>query len=254
MKLFHREFGSGKPFVILHGLLGLSDNWVPLAKQISGHGFRVIIPDLRNHGQSFHNNRFDYPAMVEDLLHLFNDLQITNAIVCGHSMGGKVAMNLALSYPNMIEKLLVIDMGVKEYPIHHNELLEAMLSFDFTQVSSRKEIEEKLNKQIKDSSVRQLLLKNIAYRNNTFEWKPNLSSIRENLKNIFCGISVEKTLEKPALFIRGENSDYVKDEDLQGIRNIFPNAAFITIPKAGHWIHVDNPEVFINEVLEFLKN
>lgn len=251
MNLFFREFGVGKPFVILHGLFGMSDNWVMIAKQISEHGYRVVVPDLRNHGQSFHSSRFDYPAMVEDVQNLFNDLCITNAIILGHSMGGKVAMNFALSYPEKVEKLIVADMGVKEYSMHNDEILDTMLSIDFTAVSSRKEIEAKLKDRIKSNSVGKLLMKNLTRIENKFSWKPDIHSIKANYKNIFIRISAENIFSKPSLFIRGELSDYVKDEDFQDIQKVFPNALFITVPNASHWVHVDNPEFFIEKVLEF---
>jgi len=189
--------------------------------------------------------------MVEDIFDLFNELSIANAIVCGHSMGGKVAMNFALSYPEKVNKLIVADMGVKEYPLHNDDILEAMLSIDFITISSRNEVEAKLDEQLKNLRIRQWLMKNIIRNEDSFAWKPDMHSIKTNFKNIFCGIPDEKTFKKPALFLRGEFSDYVKDSDLQNIQRIFPNASFITVPKATHWLHADNPGFFVEKVLEF---
>lgn len=222
-----------------------------IAKRISEHGFRVVIPDLRNHGQSFHSSKFDYPSMVNDVLNLFNDLCINNAILCGHSMGGKVAMNFALDYPEKIEKLIVADMGVKKYTMHNDDLLETMLSVDFSSVSSRQEVEKLLSETIHSYNVRQLLMKNLNRNGDSFEWKLNVQSIKENFQTIFTEISSDKTFTKPSLFIRGELSDYVKNEDFDAIKNIFPAASFVTVPKATHWLHADNPEFFIEKVLEF---
>ncbi len=251
MKLFYREFGNGKPFIIIHGLFGMSDNWVAIAKQIAEKGFRVILPDLRNHGQSLHSSVFDYPSMVNDLLDLFNSLCINKALICGHSMGGKVAMNFAIAHPDRVEKLIVADMGVKEYAVHNNDILDAMLSVDFTAVSSRKEVEEKIEEFVKSYSVRQLLMKNLNRNGNAFEWKLNALSIKDNFKNIFLRVETEKPFNKPVLFIHGELSDYVLDSDFEDIKKIFPSAVLEAVPNAGHWIHADNPEFFIESILDF---
>lgn len=254
MKLFYRQFGNGKPIIILHGLFGLSDNWVSVGKLLA-HNYRVIIPDLRNHGQSPHSNNFNYDAMTSDISELLDDLELSSAIVMGHSMGGKVAMQFALQYPEKTDKLIVVDMSMRQYVERQSqiEILKAIMAIDFEQVDSRSEISELLKQSITEEKVRLFIMKNL-YRKTRIQlgWRPDLTAIYQNIDYIFEAISGDNVYEGASLFIHGENSDYVLKSDISQILHHFPQAIFKVVPAAGHWVHADNPDGFLKEVIAFL--
>lgn len=250
MKLHYRELGEGKPFVILHGLFGFSDNWQTHAKKLASY-FRVILVDLRNHGHSDWSDDFSYDLMVSDLKELFDDLQLENVVLLGHSMGGKTAMLFAQKFPDLLEKLIVVDMGVKAYPMHHDHILEGLNSIDLTKLTARSEAEKQLAKHIDSDGVRQFLLKNIYWKEKgKMAWRMNIPVLERELPNIISALPAGESFV-PTLFIRGEMSNYVLDEDFQEIENQFPDSEFVTIPNAGHWVHAEAPEEFIDAVLGF---
>jgi esterase len=256
MKLFVRRFGQGFPVIILHGLLGLSDNWVSLGRRLAAE-FDVIIPDLRNHGQSPHSNVFDYPALVEDLSELTEDLGLGDFYLVGHSLGGKVSMQYALQYPQKLKKLVIVDISLGRYTTHtqQQQLIDAMGSVDFSSAFSRSDIEQQLSQTVPDIHLRQFLLKNAYWIDKKhLGWRINLHAINENLPAIFEGIESVGKFMKPALFIRGGLSDYVPEEDLPAIMNHFPLAEIHTIEKASHWVHADAPEEFFSLVNDFLSS
>ena len=243
MKLFYRQFGEGQPVIILHGLFGLSDNWVSIGKRIATK-FAVYLPDLRNHGQSSHSSTFNYPAMTDDLLEFIEEHNLTNPILTGHSMGGKVAMNFALDHPTMLAQLIVIDISPRRYPARsmHSDIINAMLSVNLSDVTSRNQVEALLQKSLSDNRIRQFILKNLYYRApHKLDWRPNLAAINDNLVEIFDGITTGRTFNKPATFIRGGLSDYITTDDEFLIRKMFPLAQIKTIPSATHWVHADAP-------------
>jgi len=243
MKLFFRQFGQGTPVIILHGLFGLSDNWVSIGKRIASQ-FSVYIPDLRNHGQSAHSPAFNYPAMTDDLLEFIEENNLSNPILIGHSMGGKVAMNFALEYPALLDQLVVIDISPGRYPAcsMHSDIINAMLSINFQEVTSRNHVETLLQKAIPDNRVRQFILKNLYYRApKELAWRPDLEAIKNNLDAIFDGIQADRQFNKPALFVKGGLSDYITSADEALIRRMFPLALIKTIPSATHWVHADAP-------------
>ncbi len=253
MKLFFRELGKGPPIVIMHGLMGASDNWVSIGKLLA-ETHHVYLLDMRNHGRSPHNEVFDYPAMAADVNEFLLDEEIRQPGLIGHSMGGKVAMSLALSYPHKIQKLIVVDIAPKKYISGFFEnLIGSLLSLDITQIQSRKEANDKLIEAIPDSALRNFLLKNlIREKGNPFSWRPNLPVIFKNLSLITDGIASEGRFDKPALFIRGKNSNYILDEDMPKIKSLFPGAALATVANAGHWVHAEAPTGFLKEVKKFL--
>ena len=268
MKLFHRKFGEGQPLIILHGLFGQSDNWNTLAKQFSEQaclpdrqGFEVYTVDQRNHGLSPHSDVWNYKVMSEDILELINDNQLKNVILLGHSMGGKTAMQFAIDYPKYVDKLIVADIAPKYYPMHHQGVLQALQAVDFNVVKTRKEVEEVLSKYISDFGTKQFLLKNIFWVDETeMAWRFNLNIIIQQIENV--GQDVEQIgdatptdviCEVPTLFIRGELSNYILDEDINLIQNIFPNSILETIPDAGHWLHAEKPKEFFECVMKFIK-
>jgi len=244
MKLFFRQFGEGSPVIILHGLFGLSDNWVSIGKRIAKE-FAVYIPDLRNHGQSEHSPTMNYPAMTDDILEFMEAHNLENVILIGHSMGGKVAMNFALDHPYLLAQLVVIDISPRRYSARsvHSDIINAMLSVNLQNVSSRGQVESMLQNALPDKRIRQFILKNLYYRSaNALAWRPNLEAIQNNLDSIFDGIHEGRSFKKPALFVRGGLSDYIMPSDESLIYKMFPMAHIKTIPSATHWVHADAPK------------
>ena len=248
MDLFSREFGSGPPVIILHGLFGFSDNWQTIAKGLSDEHL-VITPDLRNHGRSPHAPGHSYPEMAEDLRLFMEAHWIFSASLIGHSMGGKVAMQLALTYPDMVERLVVVDIDPGPAEDNHSSIFRALLGMDLSKMSSRTEAEAYLSNHIQDRGTLQFLLKNITREENgSFSWKMNLPALWEHFPDILAAVSGEP-FDKPALFIRGGQSNYIKTEETSLIKSLFPQAEIVTIDGAGHWVHADKP----NELLSVLK-
>lgn len=250
-KLSFKEFGSGKPMIILHGLFGSSDNWFTIGKKLS-ETYHVFLPDLRNHGDSIHSDEFNYEVMANDLLEFIEDHVIKNPDIIGHSMGGKVAMRFALDHPNLFSKLVVVDIAPKAYRSRHDKLLEYMSALDLTHVKNRQDADRLLKESVSGMAERQFLLKNIKRHEQGYQWKINLRAIGENMERITEEISSDGKVEKPALFIRGGKSDYILPEDYPAIHALFTNAKVIEIAKAGHWIHADQPEDFQQALVGFL--
>ena len=249
MEMFFRKYGTpGKqPLIILHGLFGISDNWVTYGKRIAAEGFEVYIPDLRNHGRSFHSDTFNYIALTEDLYDFIEDNEIENPIIMGHSMGGKIAMGYALENPSSVKKLAVIDIAPKAYGPRksHKKIIEAMTSIDLSKIKTRRDAEEKIAEIIKEERIRLFILKNLKRKSDgSFEWMINIDAIANNLDEMFDKIESQNSYSKPSLFIRGGNSDYILPEDYPVIRKYFPNAEIITIEDTSHWVHAEQPEKF----------
>lgn len=255
MKLFYRTYGEGPPLIVLHGLFGLSDNWVTIARRISAN-YKVYIPDQRNHGQSPHAETFNYYALADDLMEFMDEHDIEKPVLMGHSMGGKVAMNFALEYPDNVDKLVVVDMSVRQYKARsiHYHLIEAMETVDFEKTKSRGDVENQLKEYIPQKPLRLFLMKNLKrYSKNRFGWKLNLPVLKESLETIVEGIDTNQKFEQPTLFIGGGKSDYIEKQDHELIRSIFSNSEIKEIPEASHWIHADTPEAFCSIVSEFLN-
>ena len=255
MKLFYREFGSGQPVVILHGLFGQSDNWVTVARRIADQ-FHVYIPDQRNHGQSPHASVHSFPAMADDLSVFIEEHEIVNPIIIGHSMGGKTAMTYALENAGAVKKLVVIDISPRRYPERkiHTQVISQMMSIDLDLVTTRTEVEKILDTQIPDSRVRMFIMKNLYYKiHGKLAWRLNLEAINQSMDLLFDGISSDYSYPGPSLFIRGGESDYILDSDIPLIENLFPSAIIKTIPGASHWVHADAPEELCFLLSSFLE-
>jgi esterase len=253
MKLFFRKAGNGPPLIILHGLFGSSDNWFTLSK-VFAQSFTVYTIDQRNHGQSPHTDDFNYRLLTEDLEKFLVEQKTENAIVIGHSMGGKTAMNLAIKNPILIGKLIVVDIAPKSYPIHHDQILEGLTAIPLATLTSRTEADSILSEFVPEIDVRQFLLKNLS-RNSEgkFEWKINVKAIETHIEEIGQGMQYEGIFEKPTLFIKGAQSNYFKLGDDALILKLFPTAKIETLD-TGHWVQAEKPQEFVQTVLNFLKD
>lgn len=252
MELHFRSLGSGPALILLHGLLGSLDNWLPLGRQFAER-FTVLAVDQRNHGLSPHSDEFGYDLMAHDLHQFMHDQGLTTAHLLGHSMGGKTAMQFALLYPDQVDKLVVVDMSPRAYPPIHTETLAALQALDLEAHRRREDFDAALAAQVPEVELRQFLLKNLRRdHDGTFHWKVNLPAIWDNYRHLNTALAVEGQFAKPALFLRGANSDYVREADVELIQRYFPGAELRTISGAGHWIHADKPAEFLGCVLEFL--
>lgn len=255
MSLFYREFGNGsrEGLAVLHGLLGSGENWRGPAKKLSAH-FDVVTLDLRNHGNSFHADKMDYPTMAADVFQTLTAVSPEPWRVLGHSMGGKVAMKMALSRPEAVEKLVVVDIAPFRYKPIYGNLFESLQHIDPAAISSRGDADRKLQAYVPDRLVRHFLLKNLVRNpDGSYSWRVNIDSLKENYPNIWAGIEDEGKYEGPTLFIEGERSESGISEQFGEIRRWFPNAVLERIPKAGHWVHSENPSAFLAAVTRFLQ-
>ena len=253
MILHSQILGQGKPFVILHGFLGMSDNWKTLGTRWAEDGYEVHLLDQRNHGRSFHSDEFSYAVMAEDLKKYCEAHDLTEIILLGHSMGGKVAMQFAVTYPEMVSKLIVADIGPKAYPSHHQDILKALSLLDFSKIKSRGEAEAILSEYIKDEGTRLFLLKNL-YRKNKDELalRINLPILSEKIEEVGVALSENTVFKGDTLFLGGEKSGYIEPMDELLIKKHFPKAKIKTISNAGHWLHAENPDEFYDNVMNFL--
>jgi esterase len=256
MKLFYRQTGeTGTPIIILHGIFGSSDNWLTIGK-ILGENHRVFMVDQRNHGQSPRSNVFDYEVMAEDLKEFIDDYQLENAVLIGHSMGGKTVMQFAMNYPDSFSKMIVVDIAPKFYPVHHSMILQGLASIDLKSLKSRTEANELMKRFEQSEGVRQFLLKNLwrnPEKNNEFDWRINVPVITKSIDIVGHELSNENVVEKPVLFIKGSESHYIQPEDERKIWELFPNYELVTIEGGGHWVQADKPKEFVEAVQQFIK-
>lgn len=255
MKLTHKIYGSGHPVIIMHGLFGSGDNWRNIAKLMEDH-YQCIVVDMRNHGRSPHDPVMNFQVMSDDIIELIQDLQLEKVSLLGHSMGGKVAMQFTLLHPDLVNKLIVVDIAPKYYPPHHDTVIEAIESIDPGQLKERKEAEEAFSRFLgNDESTIQFLMKNLSrLPDGGFEWKANMPVIIEAYYQLMEDIQPASPFEGPVLFVRGEKSRYVLDSDIPHIKEFFPHSSMITIKGAGHWVHADTPQLFTQAILGFLND
>jgi len=253
--LYSKIEGAGKPLLILHGFLGMSDNWKTLGTQFAELGYQVHLLDLRNHGRSFHSDVFNYEVMMEDVVAYCKFHHLTDVAIIGHSMGGKIAMFLASNYPELVDKLVVADIGPKYYKPHHQDILDGLNAVDFSQKPDRNQVEDLLKKYIPDFGTRQFLMKSLYWKvPGQLAFRFNLASFNLNIAQIGTALPENNLFEKETLFIRGGNSRYILDADWEEIKSHFPKAALETIPNVGHWLHAENPKLFFEIVQQFLKS
>lgn len=253
MKLLnYKSFGEGETLIILHGLFGALNNWVTLGKKYARY-YQVFLVDQRNHGQSFHDNTFSYEVMSEDLYQFMRQMNINKTHLIGHSMGGKTAMEFATKYPEKVSKLIVADMGPKSYPVNHAAIIKALYTVRLESLTSRKEADAILSKTIREVSIRQFLLSNLGRTEKGFHWRMNLDAIASNIEEVGKGLNQNALFDKPTLFLRGGNSDYIPDADFNLIYSIFPKGKIETIAEAGHWLHAERPSEFFDLTTQFLN-
>jgi esterase len=253
MRLHFQVKGEGSPIIIMHGFLGSLDNWRAAGKRFAER-YQVYCLDLRNHGLSPHSDVMNYQVMAEDLREFLDLHSLASAFVLGHSMGGKVAMQFATDFPDRIDKLVVVDMAPRAYEPHYRPLLSALLSLDLERFRSFGDADGALAKTIPESATRQFVLKNLKRDSNgRLQWKIHLQGIAQNYDATTRAVAPRAAFTKPACFIRGGRSNYITEADIPLIRRIFARAELQTIPSAGHWVHVDQPEEFFRCVTKFLS-
>ncbi len=250
--LNYKEYGEGFPVIILHGLLGMLDNWHSFARKLS-EDYRVISIDQRNHGKSFHSEEFSYSLLSQDLNDLLESMQIEHCHLIGHSMGGKTVMQFQQDYPEKIYKSVIVDIAPKEYSGGHEKIFETLLQLDLNTVVSRKDAAQKVNEKLQDQNVTLFLLKNLTRaEDNSFRWKANISALWENYAHIKSGVLSDQEILTNTLFVKGSKSNYITNEDIEKIRKIYKKVEIETI-ESGHWIHAERPNELLNLVLEFLS-
>lgn len=258
MKLHHRYFpcdaSDGPPLIVLHGLFGSRNNWSGAARRLAGRR-DVFTLDLRNHGDSPHADRMTFPEMADDVAEFLAGERIPRAHLLGHSLGGKVAMQLAFDEPALLDKLIVVDIAPRVYPPRHESIFAAIDAIDHGAPDNRREADALIESLITDQASRLFLLTNLSVGDDgRMQWRVNTRAIRENYEAISAPPQVEAGASHPGptLFIRGEKSPYIRAEDEPLIKRWFPRAHLQTLD-AGHWIHVDAPEAFVATVDDFLQ-
>lgn len=254
MTLHSQILGKGQPFIILHGFLGMSDNWKTLGNRFSEAGFEIHLIDQRNHGRSFHSEEFDYETLAADIKNYCDEYNLKNSILLGHSMGGKTAMLFASLYPNLVSKLLVADISPRYYPIHHDNILNGLDNLDFNKLKSRSAADKQLAEHVPDLGTRMFLLKNLYWiEKGKLALRINLSALMDNVSEVGEALPISAQFTKPTLFLRGDKSEYIMPNDENIIKRHFPLAEIVTISKAGHWLHAENPEEFYQNTMKFIK-
>ncbi len=258
MKLKFQRYGeSGPPVLILHGLFGSLSNWGSISKQLAAD-FSVIGVDLRNHGGSGHSDEMDFPSMANDVLQLMDELGLESCSIVGHSMGGKVAMELALSQPQRLDRLAVVDIAPVNYQgggDSHLEIIAAMEELPLQSIQSRADADTQLAKRIGDNAVRQFILTNLARNDDGgYRWRLNLAAIKHHYDKLRQEPSTSGPFNGPVLFIKGEMSNYVQPAHQATIEKLFPAAKIETVTGAGHWVHAEKPQVLLQLLLDFLKD
>lgn len=254
MNILHSKIhGQGPTFIILHGFLGMGDNWKTLGREFSDQGFEVHLIDQRNHGKSFHDDDFSYEALVDDLKQYCEYHELKDLILLGHSMGGKTAMLFATTYPEMVSKLIVADIAPRFYPRHHHHILSGLSAIDFNVVKSRGQAEEILGNYVSHVPTRNFLLKNVYWKEKgQLALRINLEALIDNIDEIGEALPNHLTFDGDTLFLKGDRSEYISEDDEKAIQRQFENAMIITIKEAGHWLHSENPEGFFEAVMNFV--
>ena len=253
MKLNYKSFGEeGDNLIVIHGLLGSLNNWQTLAKEFGKH-FKTFTIDQRNHGKTGHEDEWNYEVMAQDLKEFIDEHNIIDPIILGHSMGGKTVMRFVMDFKNYAKKIIIADISPRYYPPHHQSIFDGLISINLSNLKSRKEADDVLSNYVSNIGERQFLLQNLERSSTGFNWKMNLEVITKKLHNVGEAQEPSNPINIPTLFLRGENSHYIGNQDKKIISQYFSNANIITIPNAGHWLHAEQPRLFFDEVMHFIK-
>lgn len=254
LKLHHSIYGEGEPVLILHGLFGSSTNWRSVARALSDN-YRIITPDLRNHGQTGHTDSMTYQEMGEDIIRLLDELSLEHATIIGHSMGGKIAMINALLFPDRIKKLFILDIAPADYEHRYGKIFHVMQNLPLDKINNRNEAEAILNEQFDDLFLVRFLLQNLNRKDGGYEWRINLTAIRNNIDLIstFPELEPGRIFDKPVRFLAGETSRFIQPDHQQIIHRYFPGAKIKYVKNAGHMLHVEQPETVLEEFRLFLQ-
>lgn len=252
MHLYHRSFGAGPPLILIHGLFGSSDNWVTFAKRLAEY-FTIYLIDLPNHGRSPHTSEFSLDSLAESVQEFITEHNLKDLFLVGHSLGGKVCLQVVLNKPSLVRAVAVLDIHFKAYPGGHEIILDALLKMPLGEITSRQAADDWLSQRITESGIRQFLLKNLERTSDTFRWKMNLPVIDRHYYQVLKAIHFKHPVDTPSLFLRGERSTYVNEEDINTIYAIFNQASVETVAGAGHWLHVDAPDELFSHLLRFLN-
>lgn len=253
MILHSQIIGTGTPFLILHGFLGMSDNWKSLGKRFAAQGYQMHLIDQRNHGRSFHDPVFSYQAMTADLLLYCEHHNLDQVVLLGHSMGGKTAMEFAVAHPDRVSKLVIADIAPKQYGEHHQDVLKGLGLLDLSIINSRAKADEVLANYIKEPGLRLFLLKNLYWiEKKQLALRVNLPVVTKEISQVGKALAITAVFDKETLFVRGENSGYITLLDETSIQKQFPKSQIKTVSNAGHWLHAENPEQFHQIVVDFL--
>lgn len=245
--------GQGEPLVMLHGLFGSLENLGGIARLLAER-YQIHALDLRNHGRSPHAPEHSYPLMAEDVAAYLDQAGLERAHLLGHSMGGKVAMTLALTRPERVERLVVLDIAPVHYPPHHQDILAGLHQLDLARLASREEADRFLEAFVPELAVRQFLLKNLVRDGaGGFRWRINLAALSREYEEVMAGQESGQPFPRPVLFIKGGDSDYIREEQWPHIQRLFPQATLRVIPQTGHWLHAEKPNVVAATARRFLE-
>jgi len=264
IEMAYKVFGQGQPIVVIHGLYGMSDNWLPFAKRMQSQ-YRVYLVDVRNHGLSPHSETHTYEDICSDISLFLKNHNIEKAILMGHSMGGKAAMLFALQNSERVSSLIIVDIAPVNYQsqmydsqiYNHSDIIKAMLKLEVGKIKNRTEAEVLLNQRVGDIRTTRFLLKNLVKAKEGYKWRLNLKTLQSSLINIIGGFELKNLVPVtlyPVLAIKGSNSNFITREGEEAILKYFPLAKIVTIEDAGHWLHAEKPDEFFEAVNTFLKN
>lgn len=254
MILHSNVFGEGAPLIILHGFLGMGDNWKTLGKSFAKNNYQVHLVDQRNHGRSFHDDAFSYEVLAEDLKAYCEEKKLKDSILLGHSMGGKTAMLFATQYPELVSRLIIADISPRFYPVHHDAILEGLSALDFEVIKSRSQADTFLSHYVPEPGTRQFLLKNLYWvEKGQLGLRMNLEILKTHVTEVGEALPIHAEYNKSTLFLRGDRSEYIALQDEALIRRHFSKAVIKTIANAGHWLHAENPKDFYEAVINFVN-
>jgi len=240
-----------KTILLLHGLFGLSNNWNTIALKLSDK-YNIIVPDMPNHGYSFRLEDFTYIDLANYVMDLIKYLDLEIDCFIGHSMGGKILMTLSFLYP--IKKMMILDIAPKVYDMNHKYLMEALLKIDLTQITNKKQVIDILKKDIKDNDIIAFFLMSLKRDQGKFYWLFDPDNLYKNYDNITDFPLNDKIIDTPSMFLYGENSNYIKQEDKELIKSIFKNSSIIKIKDCGHNIHTEKADLFLEIARNFIDN